>query len=465
MKKNVVWWPAIVNEEHKDKYGGYEYFEYSKKTWEYWCKRNDCLFVPFTEPVEKDLFKFRPNWQKAIFVFDELERMGIEYDQIALVDSSFMVRWDAPNFFDMTDRRFTAWRDMDNMRWIYESIQGYKEIFQPHMTQLSDATGVHKLDMSKYVNSGFMVFNEEHKELFDGFKRFYLENIKEFRKLQDEKVKKGTEQTPMNYWLQTNDVDVNIDLPLPFKLTHLQRKELFSYNWQLDEDKTPFFIKYGYNYSFNGIPKEQRTNIMKQTWDIIKDRYNVDKIKFDKILDTMPHKDTAKYTTSRRFKTDILEFFSDKKYKDLTMIELGSCQGNSTFVYSNVFKKVYGVELDSWNIEQAKKKCKNRDNVEFIKKDIYKEEWDFPQADVVMIDAGHTYQHIIHDVEKAVAYFNNPIIILDDYGNPKTDINKAMDELMSNQILRLHSYIGEGDGFLTAAGWTMNNREGGIFNI
>ena len=29
MKKNVVWWPAIVNEEHKDKYGGYDYFEYS----------------------------------------------------------------------------------------------------------------------------------------------------------------------------------------------------------------------------------------------------------------------------------------------------------------------------------------------------------------------------------------------------------------------------------------------------
>ena len=75
MKKNVVWWPAVVNEEHKDKYGGYEYFEYSRKTWEYWCERNDVLFVPFTKPVEKDLFKYRVNWQKAIFLFDELERM------------------------------------------------------------------------------------------------------------------------------------------------------------------------------------------------------------------------------------------------------------------------------------------------------------------------------------------------------------------------------------------------------
>ena len=34
MKKNIVWWPAIINLEHKDKYGGYDYFEHSRKTWD-----------------------------------------------------------------------------------------------------------------------------------------------------------------------------------------------------------------------------------------------------------------------------------------------------------------------------------------------------------------------------------------------------------------------------------------------
>ena len=38
------------------------------------------------------------------------------------------------------------------------------------------------------------------------------------------------------------------------------------------EDKTPFFIKYGYIAIFNGIPKDQRPGIMKQTYDIIKDQ-------------------------------------------------------------------------------------------------------------------------------------------------------------------------------------------------
>ena len=262
MAKNVVWWVGVKNEDLADKYGGFDYFEYSRKTWEYWCKKNDVLFVPFEEPVEKDLFKFRVNWQKAMFVFDEMDRRDIDYNQIALVDSSAMIKWDAPNFFDMTDNRFTAWIDNDNLKWIYESIQGYREIFEPF-----------DMDISRYISSGFMVFNEKHREFFESFKEFYYENVDEFVWLQDEKVKKGTEQTPMNYWLQMSNIDVNLDLPLAFKLTHLHRKEMFSYNWQLNEDQTPFFLKYGYVWFFNGIPKNDRTNIMKQVWNAIGGQY------------------------------------------------------------------------------------------------------------------------------------------------------------------------------------------------
>ena len=29
------------------KYGGWEWMDISRKTWEYWCKKNDVLFVPF----------------------------------------------------------------------------------------------------------------------------------------------------------------------------------------------------------------------------------------------------------------------------------------------------------------------------------------------------------------------------------------------------------------------------------
>ncbi len=262
MKKNVVWWPAVVNPNHSSKYGGYDYFEYSRKTWEYWCEKNDVLFVQFTEPVEKDMIDFRINWQKAIFVFDELERRGIDYDQIALIDSTAMIKWDTPNFFKLTNRKFTAWRDMDNLKWCYDSVIGYKEFFDNF-----------EFDMTKYINSGFMIFNDEHKEFFQSLKRLYLDNKKIFRKLQDEVVKKGNDQTPINYWLQINNIDMNLDLPFVYNLTHIHRKEMLRHNWQLNENQIPMFVKYGYVWRFNGFPKNERTNLMSQVWDYIRGNY------------------------------------------------------------------------------------------------------------------------------------------------------------------------------------------------
>jgi hypothetical protein len=262
MKQNVIYWIGIKNNNLSSKYGNFEYFEYSKNTWKYWCKKNNCLFVEFNEPVEPNLFKFRVNWQKIIFIFDELERKKINYDQICLVDSSCMIKWDAPNFFHLTNKKFTAWRDTDNMKWIYDSIKGYRSFYNDF-----------KLDQTKYINSGFMVFNKKHKELINGFKNHYIKNVDKLVELQDKIVKKGTEQTPLNYWLQINNVEVKTDLPMGFKLTHMHRKSLFGYNWQLNEDNTPYFIKYGYNWIFNGIPKNQRPQVMKQTWDLVKHNY------------------------------------------------------------------------------------------------------------------------------------------------------------------------------------------------
>ena len=453
MKKNVVWWPAIVNESHVDKYGGYNYFQYSKNTWEYWCKRNDCLFVPFTEPVEEDLVKYRVNWQKALFVFDELDKRNIEYDQICLVDSSFMARWDMPNFFEMTDRKFTACRDMDNMRWIYESIQGYKNMFDGF-----------ELDMSKYVNSGFMIFNESHKDLFQKFKEFYINNIDDFCKLQDVVVKKGNEQTPMNYWLQVNEVDMNIDLPLPFKITHLQRKELFSYNWQLDEDKTPFFIKYGYNYSFNGIPKDQRTDMMKRTWDLIKNNYTFNENEL--VLNSVNHKDTFKNATSRKFKSDLFGFFKDDKYKKMKVLELGACHGDTTRVFAELFDKVYAVDRSEDNVQLIREKCKDVDNVECSVMDVTNDAWNFPQVDVVFVDASHDYPQVAVDIQKCIDYFDNPLLILDDYGNPNnTNIRNSIDDKVREGKINIHKKIGEGVGFLTKSGWKMIDREGVICKV
>ena len=241
------------------------------------------------------------------------------------------------------------------MRWIYDSIQGYKSFFNGF-----------ELDQYRYVSSGVIIFNEDHKEVIQGLKKLYLDNIDKFVDLQDNIVKKGNDQTPLNYWLQINNVELNLDLPVAFKLTHMHRKDLFSHNWQDGSDKTPFFIKYGYNWVFNGIPKDTRSSLIKQTWDLVGHNYNMDNVKYDKILDEMLHKDTAKYTTSRKLKLDILKQFGNGEFKDKTIVEIGASQGQSTRMLSHIFKRVIAVERDDWNLEQANSNNSDRNNVEFV---------------------------------------------------------------------------------------------------
>ena len=448
MKKNVIWWIGVKNEQYAEKYGGWEWMDISKKTWEYWCKKNDVLFVPFEKPIEKDLTRFRINWQKAIFVFDELERRDIEYDQICQIDCTHMIKWDAPNFFNLTNHELTAWRDMDNLRWIKESVNGYKNFF-----------GGFELDTTIYTSSSPMIFNKKHKEVFTSLKEFYYENIDTLLKLQDELVKKGTEQTPLNYWLQMNNVKIKTDLPLSYKLTHMHRKEVLGHNWQLNEDTTPFFIKYGYDWVFTGFPKDQRTGIMKQTWDMVKHNYTFDDTEL--LLNSVRHKNTFKNATSRKFKSDLIDFFKDDKYRDMTAVELGGCQGDTTKILGSLFKEVHSVDRSESNVEEIVRRC--GDNVHSKVMDVTNDEWDFPKADVVFVDASHDYPQVAIDIQKSIDYFNNPIIILDDYGNPNNkNIRNSIDLKVNEGKIKIDTLIGEDVGYKTKSGWEMVDREGVI---
>ena len=92
--------------------------------------------------------------------------------------------------------------------------------------------------------------------------------------LQNDKVKRGTDQPVYNYLLQTQNINVNYDLPDSLFLTHLHRFDWLGHNWQLGNDQTPFFIKYGYIWFYSGFPQRgDRYNLMKQTWDFVKENY------------------------------------------------------------------------------------------------------------------------------------------------------------------------------------------------
>jgi predicted O-methyltransferase YrrM len=204
---------------------------------------------------------------------------------------------------------------------------------------------------------------------------------------------------------------------------------------------------------------------MAQTWDIIKSNYMSPK----EVIETIPHKDTAKFTTSKKFKYDVLETFNTDDYKDKTIVEIGASQGISTYFLSYLFKNVYSVEWDDWNLEEAKKRCMGRSNVNFIKFDLYSDSWDgkFPKnADVVFVDAGHQYDQVKSDIENCLKYFDNPTFVFDDYGLPPGEVKKAIDEKISDGILRIDKFIGEtADNLVHANNTKFFDMEGCICNL
>ena len=452
MKNNVVFLTSIKNKEHDDKYGGYEWMDISKKTWEYWCKMNDCTLFVYDKPSESNLFEYRVTWQRWFDVFDILEENNIEYDNVFVIDSTSMVRWDTPNFFNMIDDRMVAWRDSSNLNWIYNSVVGYKSLFDDF-----------NLDISKYINCGSIIVNKRHKKFLKLVKEFYEENKETIIELQDKIVKKGTDQTPFNYLLQKNDIDVNIDIPKTFNLNHLPRGDWFFHNWQLDEDKTPFFIKYSYIWRSTGIPKNERYQLMSQIWEMIKINYTFDNKEM--LLNSVNHKDTFKNATSRQFKKDLLEFFGEE-HKKMSLVEFGSCHGDTTKIFCELFKNVHAVDWREENINLVKQKCSDYQNITYQVKDVSIEEWDFPKADVVFVDASHDYPQVKHDIDKALEYFDNPIIIMDDYGNPNNRaIRNSIDEKINEGKLKITTFIGEKSGFKTKGGWQMCDREGVIMEV
>ena len=160
-KYNIVVIPSIIPKDKTlDKFGGWEWMDYSKKAWKFWCDKNGYELVIYDKPSIVDTSKYRITVQRWFDIFNFLDAKNIKYDQICMVDASYIPKWDCPDFFELTDNKFSVTADLDNLKWIYESIQGFKKVF-----------GDYELDVFKYFNAGFVVFNKSHRLVFEKFKQ------------------------------------------------------------------------------------------------------------------------------------------------------------------------------------------------------------------------------------------------------------------------------------------------------
>jgi len=248
MSKNLIYTTAINH--NTSQFENSTYSEYCIKSWEAWCSKNGIDFLVIDEHDNR--YKF-PVWNKDI-IFEEV---GDKYDKIIYVDSDTMVKWDAPNPFDLYTDEFCVVNDRASLGWILRSIDAYGKFFPDT-----------KLNIDEYFNSGVCFFTKEHKFIFDKLIEFYKDNSIELDQIKGV----GKVQTVLNFMLKENNVKVKL-LPPIWNLFSIHKKDMFKHNWQLNEDTTPFFIKYSNIWHFTGFGIEDRIKIMGQVWNEYKGYY------------------------------------------------------------------------------------------------------------------------------------------------------------------------------------------------
>lgn len=181
------------------------------------------------------------------------------------------------------------------------------------------------------------------------------------------------------------------------------------------------------------------------------------------LIDSIPNKDTAKYTTSKKFKLDLATFFFENKFKSI--IEFGSCQGNSTILFSYLFDQVLGLERDDFNIQISTDRCSSRNNIQIKKFDVYNSWNGLPVADVLNLDAMHDIDGIIYMITESSKYYPNALIIMDDYGHIGGTVKMVIDAYIDNGSIEVLQWIGEQKGFMAANGKEFVDTEGLIFKF
>tara|TARA_Y100000593_G_C4271648_1_gene317697 strand:- start:68 stop:790 length:723 start_codon:yes stop_codon:yes gene_type:complete len=238
--KNIVYIVAI----------NWKLQETSIKGWEYWCKKNDCDFYVIDEPIV-DVDYMAPHWQRY-FIYDILDNEGIEYDNILYVDADAMVRWDAPNFFEMSNGEFGVVKDFASYEWVWNGIKGYKQLF-PTIDY----------DWNDYFCTSFLLSSKKHKQFYSDIIKFYNDNNEKFRELQYHTLKKGFDQTPVNYLTKLHNIKLQY-LPKQCHMGNLPQKYIL---------QNGIFIEMGYTWGFNGMSDEEKDRIMKLVWEDVKEKY------------------------------------------------------------------------------------------------------------------------------------------------------------------------------------------------
>lgn len=227
-----------------------DYKEWCFDSWKHWCQKHEVDLIVLEQEIVP-VSQMKPTWQRW-HALDILDEQGIDYDQVALVDLDTLIHPNAPNFFELTNHGFTVVGEDTMIEWIHNSIRGYQDMFPD----------VH-FDWTTYWNNGFIVINRKHAELCRSITQFYYDHQAELQQRQHHTLRKGSDQTPVNYLVRQAGVPITY-LPKTWNLTHMHMRGVIN---------TPIMAECGWVYHYNGFEKTMRNRLMQQGWEMLKAKF------------------------------------------------------------------------------------------------------------------------------------------------------------------------------------------------
>ena len=183
-------------------------------------------------------------------------------------------------------------------------------------------------------------------------------------------------------------------------------------------------------------------------------------MKLEELLTLVPDKSEDKTTTSHLFKSDLYNFFKKPEFEDKTCLEIGCKNGFTTLFLTHIFKLVYGINYDTVFYPDNFLKSHGRKNYELFAQDVYKLGLPVTSADVIFVDAVHTYQAVLLDISNSLSLTSSEkkYFVFDDIGL-YPEVKAAVDECMEKNILKPEKRIGHSP-FGLAFGRNLSDYEG-----
>lgn len=232
MSKNIVFMTAVTVPGQESRSAPYKY---GIKSWKHWCDKNNAELVVCDQllfPLEELKINFH-----RYYAFDVLDHNEIEYDQILLTDADCIIHPDTPNFFELSEGKYTVTRAVGDVDWMIRGIENYsKYLFEGKTFDFC----------YRYFNAGFQVVNKKHKYLWDDMMKFYFERKEQIQWLQ-KTYGNGIDQVLVNMMVNLNLKDEEMKfLPYEFCAVDLHRLEILQ--------DYRFLNCFAGIYQFNAIP-------------------------------------------------------------------------------------------------------------------------------------------------------------------------------------------------------------------